>query len=106
MSELLDPTQPVDLSNCDREPIHIPGSIQPHGLMLVVEPDTMAVSHAAGNAEDWLGRPDRIGSEAAAAVLQLFRATEPRMGRLTVPSPTGPLDATAFASGTRLVIEL
>ncbi len=29
---------PVDLTNCDREPIHIPGSIQPHGAMLVCDP--------------------------------------------------------------------
>ena len=27
----------VDLTACDREPIHIPGAIQPHGLMLVVD---------------------------------------------------------------------
>ncbi|MBE9604322.1 GAF domain-containing protein [Acetobacteraceae bacterium H6797] len=26
---------PVDLTNCDREPIHIPGSIQSHGWMIV-----------------------------------------------------------------------
>ena len=26
----------VDLTNCDREPIHIPGAIQPHGILLVV----------------------------------------------------------------------
>ena len=26
----------VDLSSCDREPIHIPGSIQPHGMLLAV----------------------------------------------------------------------
>ena len=25
----------VDLTNCDREPIHIPGSTQPHGCLLV-----------------------------------------------------------------------
>ena len=25
----------ADLTTCDREPIHIPGSIQPHGVLLV-----------------------------------------------------------------------
>jgi light-regulated signal transduction histidine kinase (bacteriophytochrome) len=30
-----DPT--LDLTACDREPIHIPGAIQPHGLLLVAE---------------------------------------------------------------------
>jgi chemotaxis family two-component system sensor kinase Cph1 len=29
----------ADLSNCDREPIHIPGSIQPHGALLAFMPD-------------------------------------------------------------------
>ncbi|MFT3684917.1 MAG: ATP-binding protein [Phycisphaerales bacterium] len=29
--------QTVDLTSCDREPIHIPGLIQPHGLMLLLE---------------------------------------------------------------------
>jgi two-component system, chemotaxis family, sensor kinase Cph1 len=34
----------VDLSNCDREAIHIPGRIQPHGVMLVLtEPDLTIV---------------------------------------------------------------
>ncbi|MFL9452452.1 MULTISPECIES: response regulator [Nostocales] len=33
-------TQEVDITNCDREAIHIPGSIQPHGILLVLqEPD-------------------------------------------------------------------
>ncbi len=26
------------LTNCDREPIHVPGTIQPHGILLVVDP--------------------------------------------------------------------
>jgi len=29
--------QTVDLTNCDEEPIHIPGSIQPHGLLFVLK---------------------------------------------------------------------
>jgi light-regulated signal transduction histidine kinase (bacteriophytochrome) len=38
----------LDLAACDREPIHIPGSIQPHGLLLVVDPATDVVLRAAG----------------------------------------------------------
>jgi light-regulated signal transduction histidine kinase (bacteriophytochrome) len=40
----------VDLTNCDREPIHIPGSIQPHGAMLVLDPSTFQVVYASANA--------------------------------------------------------
>jgi len=48
----------ADLTNCDREPIHIPGSIQPHGLLLVLDPDTLAILQAAGDAGRLLGWPD------------------------------------------------
>lgn len=27
----------VDLTNCEQEPIHLPGSIQPHGVLLVLK---------------------------------------------------------------------
>ena len=27
----------VTLDNCDREPIHVPGSIQPHGCLLACD---------------------------------------------------------------------
>ena len=45
----------LELNSCDREPIHIPGSIQPHGIMLVVDLDTFLVEQAAGNVEPRLG---------------------------------------------------
>ena len=34
------PPSPVELNleNCDREPIHIPGSIQPHGALAAESP--------------------------------------------------------------------
>ena len=41
--------QPLDLTNCDREPIHIPGSIQPHGILLVIDPSSEIVLQAAGD---------------------------------------------------------
>lgn len=55
-----DPSQ--DITACDREPIHIPGAIQPHGLLLVVDAPTLTVIAGAGPIEDrlaaaWLGLP-------------------------------------------------
>ena len=32
-----------DLTNCEREPIHIPGAIQPHGVLLALEPGLRVV---------------------------------------------------------------
>ena len=65
--------QPVDLTNCDREPIHIPGRIQPHGMLLAIsEPDLLIVQastntyqHIGRTHEALLGLPlaDMLGSE-------------------------------------------
>lgn len=45
---------PVDLSNCDREPIHIPGFIQSHGALLAFD-SGLRLTHVSANATDWLG---------------------------------------------------
>src|SRR5690606_25010731 len=41
----------ADLTACDREPIHIPGRIQPFGLMAVIRPDDFRVVQVSENAE-------------------------------------------------------
>lgn len=45
----------VDLTNCDREPIHIPGSIQPHGCMLVCDEAAVTIRRYSRNAAAFLG---------------------------------------------------
>jgi light-regulated signal transduction histidine kinase (bacteriophytochrome)/CheY-like chemotaxis protein/HPt (histidine-containing phosphotransfer) domain-containing protein len=45
----------ADLSNCDREPIHIPGSIQPHGVLLIVDRQDLSIEQTAGDTELLLG---------------------------------------------------
>ena len=50
----------VNLTNCDREPIHIPGSVQAHGFLLVFVPapdGRLVVDEASENAQDWMQRP-------------------------------------------------
>ncbi len=44
------PTSSIDLTNCDREPIHIPGAIQPHGVLLVLEEPELVIVQASENA--------------------------------------------------------
>ncbi|AHM59708.1 bacteriophytochrome (light-regulated signal transduction histidine kinase) [Flammeovirgaceae bacterium 311] len=44
----------VDLTNCDREPIHIPGGIQPHGILLVLD-ESLNICQLSENAEDFFG---------------------------------------------------
>lgn len=60
----------VDLTKCDREPIHIPGSIQPHGAMVVLDEDTGQVTFVSENLDTFLGSTNRdyIGAELSAVV--------------------------------------
>ncbi|SFV28963.1 Bacteriophytochrome (light-regulated signal transduction histidine kinase) [Devosia crocina] len=66
--------QHVDLTNCDREPIHIPGSIQPHGSLLACDASAGTVLRHSQNVGAMLGiegdpngrsLSDLIGSSAA-----------------------------------------
>lgn len=45
----------ADLSNCEREQIHFPASIQPHGALLVVREVDFTVVQASANAAAFLG---------------------------------------------------
>ena len=45
----------IDLSNCEREPIHIPGAIQPHGVLMVLDERASTVVQASENIEAHLG---------------------------------------------------
>lgn len=47
--------QPVDLTNCDREPIHIPGSVQPHATLLVLDGPQLVIRQASSNCGATLG---------------------------------------------------
>lgn len=45
----------INLTNCDREPIHIPGSVQPYGFLLCLHEATMQIVQASENTQELLG---------------------------------------------------
>ena len=47
----------VDLTNCEREPIHILGHIQSYGYLIAIQPDTYSIVHASDNIVDLVGLP-------------------------------------------------
>ncbi len=72
------PEEALDLSTCDREPIHIPGSVQPHRVLLSVDDRSLAVLQASENVQELFGRdilevlgaslPDLLGPAKAAEI--------------------------------------
>ncbi|MET0288076.1 MAG: GAF domain-containing protein, partial [Pseudoxanthomonas sp.] len=46
---------PSEMDECAREPIHIPGFIQPYGVLLVIDPDSGHIVQASANAAALLG---------------------------------------------------
>ncbi|KRD40709.1 histidine kinase [Oerskovia sp. Root918] len=52
---LLGPAEAIDLENCAREPIHIPGRIQPRGVLLVVRESDGRVVQCSTNVSDVVG---------------------------------------------------
>ena len=45
----------VNLTNCDREQIHIPNSIQPHGILFVLAPEDLTILQVSDNIRSFLG---------------------------------------------------
>ncbi|TLU70756.1 HWE histidine kinase domain-containing protein [Lichenicoccus roseus] len=110
----------TDVTNCDKEPIHIPGAILPHGAMLVLDADTLEVMQAAGDTPRLLGlplvellrrsvellfRPDQIeslrGLVAALDLVKPRHLLDPQM-RVIAGQP---LDASLHRSAGSLVME-
>lgn len=44
------------LQNCENEPINIPGAIQPHGVMLVLHPESLNILQASTNTDVIIGK--------------------------------------------------
>ncbi|PFG34252.1 SpoIIE family protein phosphatase [Sanguibacter antarcticus] len=53
---LLAPDEVVDLDNCAREPIHIPGRVQPRGCLIALRAVNLVVLQCSTNVADQLGR--------------------------------------------------
>lgn len=74
----------VTLDNCAREPIHLPGQIQPHGALVAFDPATETVLHASTNLGELLpvgslpikGRrlSELVGDEHCATILASLKA--------------------------------
>ncbi len=110
----------TDVTNCDREPIHIPGAILPHGAMLVLDGDSFEIMQVAGDVDSLLGAPaDALLGRSVATVLQpeqiaTLRALSANLALLKPRhlldpqmrvAPGRPLDASLYRTDGALVLE-
>jgi light-regulated signal transduction histidine kinase (bacteriophytochrome) len=116
---MTEPSPSLDLTDCDREPIHIPGSIQPHGTLLGLDPAELTILQAAGDTEAILGR-DRgdlinlaighvLGSEATSLIRSSNVGLAEPLYVGSLPSPADParlFDLTAHTRDGVLIVEL
>ena len=108
---------PVDLDNCATEPIHVPGAIQPHGVLIAVTEPELTIAVVSANVAAWF-RVDpgqALGSDLAALlgpdnrdVIERFRTLDwvRRFDEIPLTLAGRRLIATIHRSGLYLVIEI
>lgn len=67
----------VNLTNCESEPIHIPGSIQPHGFLFGIKKDTLRIEYCSENTSSYISlTPDAILGKSLNEVVPAEQASE------------------------------
>ena len=119
MTTLSSSNTSLDLTACDREPIHIPGGIQPHGFLLNVSQEDFSVRQASENVaalfgrtfDDIIGRPldDLIGTEhaelVARSLLNATQLSQPIYAGAVALGDAGYFDVITHRSGKATLVE-
>jgi len=100
-----------NLTACDVEPIHVPGSIQSHGIMLIADAHTLVCIGEAGDVDGFLGQTvvgqrldDVLSASALGRMSAIATGKVAVLGR--VDASGGPLNAVAYRSGEFAVVEM
>ncbi len=107
----------VNLSNCESEPIHIPGSIQPHGFLLGLNFDNHLIDFCSANSEKFiklspeklLGKslPEIFGSNQYDAFVSYLKEERIEQARPFVLAYEGiSYNASINVSGENIILEL
>jgi chemotaxis family two-component system sensor kinase Cph1 len=92
----------IDLEVCAREPIHIPGAIQPHGLLFVLREPELIIVQASDNVETMLGIPlDQLLGKDLSSFLNADQIAKVQFALDSVdPRDNNPVELGLLASGT------
>ena len=73
---------PVTLQNCDREPIHTPGAVQAHGVLVSMDAQGQQVLHVSANGGDLWSVPPQPGEDWTQVLARLRPEFAALQGRL------------------------
>ena len=109
------PVDTMDLDQCAREPIHIPGAIQPHGCLIALEPGTLLVQQVSANVEAFLGIPPAallgrplgpgLAQQAVESIRQALSALQGH-DPVPVPLPGSRFEAMLHEHGGLAILEI
>jgi two-component system, chemotaxis family, sensor kinase Cph1 len=113
--------QTIDLAEYDKEPIHAPGTIQPHGVLLVLQGSQFKIQQVSGNTFDLLGlQPEELLKKSLKdllldpeqiktikqCLLQDFGSINPLKLAIKNPGKTVYFDGIVHRSGKVIILEL
>ena len=96
-------TSDLNLDLCAQEPIRFPGSIQPHGTLVVVDPNSRRIVQASANAPALLGQR-RGSSVLGLSVTELVGETAERQIDAWLANPDSNYLRTLEVNGERLQV--
>ncbi len=100
----------ADLAACAREPIHIPGAIQPHGALFTLDPPDFVVLQASRNIGDFLPDAIQIGRQPRGAISDVLGLVKEwystQDATLQVPLTDQNLMLLAHRSGSSVIVEV
>lgn len=115
----MEPSFEQQLSSCDKEPIHVIGSVQNHGILLVFNPADRRITNASENVIDLLGesarqligrRIDDILSPGDLApvlgAIKNLSVEESQLLRVTLLKGGGTMEAFLFSCGDLVGLEI
>ena len=111
----------ITLHACDREQIHVPGTIQPHGALFVLDAESLEIAQCSENVSEIIGSApeelvgasfvDRIKKKARKELVSLLHESGTAFSNpLQVPLKTGAgelvFDGIAHRLGDSVIVEL
>jgi diguanylate cyclase (GGDEF)-like protein len=113
------PANDLDLARCADEPIHVPGTIQPHGVLIAAARQDLRITHVSANCKSLtglspsaaIGRPlsDIFGDAGCTAILNALEQeiyAPSNVLSLVLPHPAAAQSILVHRNGDHIIVEI